>query len=134
MRKLLLPLLAFIILFYSCQSETVTTTNAIAVTDIESMTIKALPSPPKMKTIDKKEDIEKVIKHINSINKEKIKQEDVGGWVFLIQTKGSKEHSISFVGGTMNIDGSWYKVNADEVTKFRDIYNSLNYKEESVVK
>jgi hypothetical protein len=49
-------------------------------TDVENINIKALPSPPKIKTIDKKGDIEKIIKHINSINKEEAKQDNIKNW------------------------------------------------------
>lgn len=134
MRKLLLTLLAFIILFSSCQSNGGDLSNDIIASNIDSITIKALPSPPKMKTIDNKDDIEKVVNYINSIYKEKVKLGDVNGWEFYIQTKGKKEHSISFAGSILNIDGIWYKTNTDEITKFRDLYNSLNYKAESVNK
>ena len=132
MRKLLLPAIIFVLLLSGCQGKTVQTSSRISLTDIESITIKALPSPPKIITIDKKGDIEKIINHINSINKDKVKQEDINGWEFWVQTKGKEEHNIILVGNLINIDGVWYKINADEIKKIREIYNSLYYKEEPV--
>lgn len=134
MKKLLVTLVAFVILLSGCNNKAVQNSNNISLTDVESITIKALPSPPKVKTIDKKEDIEKIINHINSINKEKTKQEDIKGWQFFIETKGKQKHSITFMGDLIKIDGALYKIDDDEVKNFREIYNSLNYKEESAIK
>lgn len=129
MRKLLLPILMFMLLFSGCQSEMIQTS------DIDSMTITALPSPPRVKTIDKKVDIEKVVSFINSISKEKIKlKEDIKGWVFSINTKGKKEHSISFTGNMIHIDNDWYKIDTSEIQKLEELYNKLDYKEQPVIK
>lgn len=38
------------------------------------------------------------------------------------------------MGGLIKIDGALYKIDDDEVKNFREIYNSLNYKEESAIK
>ncbi len=134
MRKFLLISLMFMLLFSGCKGKAIQSSSEISLTDIEVITIKALPSPPKAKTIDKKDDIEKVVKFINSINKEKVKQEDIKGWEFWVQTKGKKEHSVTFIGNELNINNNWYKVNSNEIKKFREIYNNLNYKEEPVIK
>lgn len=55
MRKLLLPLLMFMMLFSGCQGE------MIQPSDVDSITMTALPSPrpPKVKTMDKKVDVRK---------------------------------------------------------------------------
>jgi hypothetical protein len=124
MRKLLLPILVFMLFFSGCGSE------LIQPSDIDSMTITALPSPPKVKTINKKVDIEKVVSYINSISKEKIElKEDVNGWVFLIKTKGKEEHSISFIDNMVHIDNDWYKIDTNETKKLRELYNKLQYEE-----
>ena len=132
MKKLLIPLVIIalmIIIFFSwCQNK------AISTIDIDSMTIKALPSPPKVKTIDKKDDIEKVVSFINSIDKEVTIQVGTKGWEFWIQTNGKKEHSIIFIGDKVSIDKIWYKINTAEIKKLRELYNGLDYKEEPVVK
>lgn len=138
---IILVLLFFVV--YGCQSKTnkilnnnktTKVSSNINVNDIDSMTIEALPSPPKMKKIDRKGDLEKVIKYINSINKNKIKQEEVKGWVFYIQTNGKKQHSISLLGDKIEIDDVWYKINYGEVGNFRSLYNNLNYKEELIIR
>ena len=128
MRKLLLPLLVFMMLFSGCQGE------MIQPSDVDSITITALPSPPKVKTIDKKVDVEKIVSFINSISKEKIKlKENINGWVFLIKTKGKEEHSISFIGSMVHIDNDWYKIDSNETKKLRELYNKLDYKEKSII-
>ncbi|MGK0468097.1 hypothetical protein [Clostridium sp.] len=93
------------------------------------MTITALPSPPKIKLIDKKDDIEKVILFINSIDKKVIMFSGSKGWEFNIQIKGKKEHTILFVVDRMKIDEIWYKINIDEIKKIRELYNALDFKE-----
>lgn len=137
--KRLFSIILVLVIFISsgCQSQVNKTTRVssnINVNGIDSMTIEALPSPPKMKKIDRKADFEKVIKYLNSISKKNIKQEDIKGWVFYIQTKGKNQHFISLIGDKMEIDNIWYKINYGEVGNFRSLYNSLNYKEELIIR
>lgn len=131
MKKLLFTLFIILLLFYGCESKTVETKDSISITDVDSLTITALPSPPQIKTIENKDEIEKIINHINSINKSNIEEDNINGWEFLIKTKGNKEHLISLVGDKININGTFYKVSKDELSKFRDLYNSLEAKEEN---
>ncbi|WP_251860109.1 hypothetical protein [Clostridium sp. Marseille-Q2269] len=64
--------------------------------------------------------------------KEKIKEANIKGWQFLIEIKGIKEHSISFVGNKINIDHVWYKISSNKLKKLTEIYNELDYKEECI--
>lgn len=105
--------------------------SKISTIDINSMTITALPSPPKVKSIDKEHDIEKVILFINSIDKKVIMFNGSKGWEFYIRTKGKREHSIYLTGDMMKIDRVWYEIDADEIKKIREIYNGLDYKQKS---
>ena len=134
MKKVLFVLLVFMQFFSGCQNKVVQTSSYINLTDVDSITIKALPNPPTIKRIDKKDDINEIITHINSIHKEKVKQEDIKGWEFYIQAEGKNEHFICLVGNMLNIDGIWYEAEVDEIKNFRDLYNNLNYKEENVTK
>ncbi|MCB2291055.1 hypothetical protein LGK97_15065 [Clostridium sp. CS001] len=108
---------------------TVALNNIINPEETESITITTLPSPPKIKIIDKKEDIKEIITFINSIKLEETKHDNIKGWVILIATKGKNNHSLSFLGSLIHIDGKWYTTNKDELSKLRTLYNDLDYKE-----
>jgi hypothetical protein len=134
MKKLLIWLslvIIIVILFFSWfqyKSE-----SKIAAIDTNHIKITALPSPPNIKTIDKKADIEKIISFINSINKKVTMPSSAKGWEFYIQTKGNKDHYIYFVGNRMKIDWVWYKISIDEIKTLREIYKGSDYKEEPYI-
>lgn len=134
MKRLILILLTSILIFSGCantKSVSVANTKGIInINDVDNLKIITLPSPPKEKTITKKEDIKKIINLINSIKKEHIKQNDYNGWVILIKTDGKEKHSICFSGGRVEIDNLWYKINNNDIDKIKNLYNELNYKEE----
>ena len=135
MKRLLLILLTSILIFSGCAStESVSVNNTkekININDVDNLKIITLPSPPKEKTITRKEDIKKVINLINSIKKEHIKQNDKKGWSILIETDGKEKHSIGFYGGKIEIDNSWYKINNNDIDKFENLYHKLDYKEDN---
>ncbi|MBU3201625.1 hypothetical protein LL037_12335 [Clostridium estertheticum] len=134
MKKLILILLTSILIFSGCantKSVSVDNTKGIInINDVDNLKIITLPSPPKEKTITKKEDIKKVINLINSIKKEHIKQNDYKGWSILIKTDGKEKHSLCFSGGRVEIDNLWYIINNNDIDKIKNLYNKLNYKEE----
>ncbi|MBU3101956.1 MULTISPECIES: hypothetical protein [Clostridium] len=133
MKRLILILLTSILIFSGCaNTKSVSVDNTkeiININDVDNLKIITLPSPPKEKTITKKEDIKKVINLINSIKKEHIKQNDYNGWVILIKTDGKEKHSICFSGGRVEIDNLWYIINNNDIDKIKTLYNELNYKE-----
>lgn len=133
MKRLILILLTSILMFSGCaNTKSVSVDNTkeiININDVDNLKIITLPSPPKEKTITKKEDIKKVINLINSIKKEHIKQNDYNGWVILIKTDGKEKHSICFSGGRVEIDNLWYIINNNDIDKIKNLYNELNYKE-----
>ena len=108
------------------------TKGKININDVDNLIIITLPSPPKEKTITKKEDIKKVIDLIISIKKEHIIQkEDIKGWSIWIKTDGKEKHSICFFGGKVEIDNLWYKINNNDLDKIKNLYHKLDYKEEN---
>lgn len=138
MKKLILILLISILIFSGCTNKTVSTDN-INVNDIDSITILTLPSPPKEKRINemkdiKREDIKKIIDIVNSIKKEKINKQDTKGWTLSIHTFGKKEHIITFSGDNVVIDKLVYKINNADIDKVKNLYNELDYKENSYIK
>lgn len=128
MKKFLIPLmiitLAVILSFAWCEYKS---TSKILIIDIDTM---AIQDQGKVKKIVKKEDIQKVLLFINSIDKKVTMPDGSKGWQFYITTKGKKEHSICIKGNMIEIDGIWYKTNTDEGKKLREIYNGLDSKEE----
>lgn len=107
--------------------------NIIDKNKVNSICIKVLPSTPKQKVIDKEEDINKIIKAINSI---KVKDKIVGvynGWEINILISGEETYEISFAGEYINIDGIQYKTEKNEREELRKLYENLNYEETDVL-
>ena len=85
------------------------------------------------KSVDNKVDIEKVISFINDIPKEEIEKQTLGEWDFLIQTNGvESNHTIIIKNDILNIDNKWYKIDSEEVSNFKSMYNDLNYDENNI--
>ncbi|GAA0083947.1 hypothetical protein UT300007_03860 [Clostridium sp. CTA-7] len=115
---------------YKVNSKGITQINNKKVT---SISIKLMPSSPKQKVIDNKNDIDKIIKHINSIKVKEKKQEPYKGWEINISILGEENCDISFVGEYINVNGTQYRVSKDEIEKLRRLYDSLNYDETYVL-
>ena len=100
---------------------------------VDSICIKVLPSPPKQKIIDKEEDINKVIKEINSIKVKDKKVDIYKGWEINISILGEDNYDISFAGEYININGIQYKTEKNEIEELRKLYENLNYEETDVL-
>lgn len=100
---------------------------------VTSISIKVMPSSPKQKVIDNKNDIDKIIKHINSIKVKEQKQELYKGWKINISILGEENYDISFIGEYIDINGIQYKVSKEEIEKLRRLYDSLNYEETDIL-
>lgn len=132
MKKIFLLVVLLSLILCGCQSKQEKISEDLNINGIESMIIKVLPSPPKMKAINKEEDIKSIIEYINHISKQRIEQEDMNGWEVLIQTDGEQKHSIKFIADMLEIDDVWYRVGETEVEKIKNLYNKLDYDEERV--
>ncbi len=132
MKKIFLLVVLLSLILCGCQSKQEKISEDLNINGIESMIIKVLPSPPKMKAINKEEDIKSIIEYINHISKQRIEQEDMNGWEVLIQTDGEQKHSIKFIADMLEIDDVWYRVGETEVEKIKDLYNKLDYDEQQV--
>ena len=107
--------------------------GAIDSTNINKIIVKNIIDGDTYKSVDNKVDIEKIISFINDIPKEEIQQQTLGEWDFLIQTNGvESNYTIIIKNDIMNIDNKWYKINSEEVNNFKDMYNDLNYDENSI--
>ena len=101
--------------------------------NINKIIVKNIVEDNTYKSIDNKSDIEKIISFINDIPKEEIQNQTLGEWDFLIQTNGvESNHTIIIKNNIMNIDNKYYKINAEEVNNFKDMYNDLNYDENKI--
>lgn len=132
MKKIFLLVVLLSLILCGCQSKQEKISEDLNINGIESMIIKVLPSPPKMKAINKEEDIKSIIAYINHISKQRIEQEDMNGWEVLIQTDGEQKHSIKFIADMLKIDDVWYRVGETEVEKIKNLYNKLDYDEQQV--
>lgn len=132
MKKIFLLVVLLSLILCGCQRKQEKLSENLNTSGIESMIIKVLPSPPKMKAINKEEDIKSIIEYINHISKQRIEQEDMNGWEVLIQTDGEEKHSIKFIADMLEIDDVWYRVGETEVEKIKDLYNKLDYDEQQV--
>lgn len=99
---------------------------------VTSINIKVMPSLPKQKVISQKEDIDKIVKYLNSIKVKDKKQELYKGWEVAILISGKEKYDISFIGEYINVNGIEYKVSKDEMKKLRRLYNSLKYEEQDL--
>ena len=101
--------------------------------NINKIIVKNIVDGNTYKSIDNKIDIENIIRFINDIHKEEIQQQNLGEWDFIIQTNGvESNHTIIIKDEIMNIDNKWYKIDSEEVNKFKSMYNDLNYDENSI--
>lgn len=128
-RKIFIVALTFIfvIILILCGSKTQLNSEKIS-----SIRIQALPSPPKFKDIDKKEDIERIATFLNDLPKEEIKDDGRNGWQFFIEVNEiGSTYYVSFLGDRLYIDKKCYKIDDKVLNEFRELYNSLQYEEKS---
>ena len=119
--------LIFVIILTLCGSKTQLHSEKIS-----SIRIQALPSPPKFKDIDKKEDIERIATFLNDLPKEEIKDDGRNGWQFFIEVNEiGSTYYVSFLGDRLYIDKKCYKIDDKVLNEFRELYNSLQYEEKS---
>lgn len=115
--------LIFVIILTLCGSKTQLNSEKIS-----SIRIQALPSPPKFKDIDKKEDIERIATFLNDLPKEEIKDDGRNGWQFFIEVNEiGSTYYVSFLGDRLYIDKKCYKIDDKVLNEFRELYNSLQY-------
>ena len=101
--------------------------------NINKIIVKNIVDGNTYKSIDNKIDIENIISFINDIHGKEIQQQILGEWDFIIQTNGvESNHTIIIKDEIMNIDNKWYKIDSEEVNKFKSMYNDLNYDENSI--
>ena len=101
--------------------------------NINKIIVKNIVDGNTYKSVDNKVDIEKIISFINDIPKEEIQKQTLGEWDFLIQTNGvESNHTIIIKNDILNIDNKWYKIDSEEVSNFKSMYNDLNYDENNI--
>ena len=102
---------------------------------ISVITIKRNLDGTKQKVITKKEDIENVIKYINSIEYKYSSNLEWSVFGYTIEFKGDKEYFIGFNGMKLKYNDIWYTVKQEDLAKvgikLEELYDSMNYKEET---
>lgn len=103
--------------------------NLVDSSKINSIAIAVMPSPPKEKVIDNKDDISKIVEYINSIEIKDKEQGAYKGWEVNINLKGKENYDISFVEGSIYLNGIVYKVDNNVIKEIKDLYNKLEYED-----
>jgi hypothetical protein len=107
----------------------------VSANGISTITIKRNLDGNKQKVITKKEDIERIINHINSIEYKYSSDLDWSSEGYTIEFKGDKEYFIGFNGMRLKYNDRWYTVKHEDLAKvgieLDTLYNSMNYKEET---
>lgn len=115
-------------------NRTVVKVPKVSVEGISVITIKRNLDGTKQKVITKKEDIERVISHINSIEYKYSSNLEWSGFGYTIEFKGDKEYFIGFNGMKLKYNDIWYTVKQEDLAKagieLDTLYDSMNYKEE----
>lgn len=97
---------------------------------ITEISMTKLPTPPKTKIINGKDDIKKIVTVLNSFKIKKVKNQNINGWVYSLNIKERNEnYNITFIGNYLVIKGSWYELE-DELTissQLNNLYKDLNY-------
>jgi hypothetical protein len=91
--------------------------------DLKTISITALPSPPKIKNITKKKDIKKFVTFFNSIKLSPNIYQGSKGWKYKIEINDSKSHLIYLVGNNLEFDGVWYSTKGNVIKKMDYLYN-----------
>lgn len=103
---------------------------------INIITIKQNFNGIKQKVITKKEDIERILTYINTIDYKYSSDLDWSGFGYTVEFKGDKEYFIGFNGTRIKYNDRWYLVKIEDIKKvgidLEKLYNSMNYKEGSL--
>lgn len=126
MKKFLIILLIVLTLcFISCDYNP----KSISLKYVDSITIKLLYFPPKMKKITKKNDLEEIINFLNTLDYNTTKQVHTSESLLSIEVEGELHCSLIFADNLVRINGTWYEVNDNTLIELRNIYNNLQYDE-----
>lgn len=126
MKKFLIILLIVLTLcFISCDYNP----KSISLKYVDSITIKLLYFPPKMKKITKKNDLEEIINFLNTLDYNTTKQVHTSESLLSIEVEGELHCSLLFADNLVRINGTWYEVNDNTLIELRNIYNNLQYDE-----
>lgn len=126
MKKFLIILLIVLTLcFISCDYNP----KSISLKYVDSITIKLLYFPPKMKKITKKNDLEEIINFLNTLDYNTTKQVHTSESLLSMEVEGELHCSLIFADNLVRINGTWYEVNDNTLIELRNIYNNLQYDE-----
>ncbi|MBS5939737.1 M56 family metallopeptidase [Clostridium sp.] len=130
-RTIIAGIVVIVILAISLLTTKLTTEkfDLVESTSIDNITITVMPSPPKAKIIDNKDDINKIVDYINSIEIKDKEQGTYKGYEVSINIQGKENYDISFAKESIYLNNVVYKVDKDVINEIKDIYNDLDYKE-----
>ena len=98
--------------------------------DSDHITIYLSSSMAEKKLVTNIESIERIIAHIDGIEKEQIAiEEEIYGWEISVKVGTPIKRTVLFVGTLMQDNGVWYQVSENEISEFRELCSNLKYSE-----
>ncbi|MFN2938849.1 hypothetical protein ACKX2D_07335 [Lachnospiraceae bacterium YH-ros2226] len=104
---------AYLLLLGCTSNKTdVSSTMNIDPKGIEEITASSQMSNPKQDIVLKKDQVEELVKKLNSYSLKEIQDDDKKGWqyAFTIERKGDDKTQISFIDHTVQVDDKTYEV------------------------
>lgn len=108
--------------------------SSLKTENIKEISIAKMPSPPKEKIIDKKEDIEKILKFLDSIKVEEKIEGTFKGWSYTININSKEKYNISFLGDKIGYKNQFYKIDKKNIEELDKLYEELKYIETDLSK
>lgn len=108
--------------------------SSLKIENIKEISIAKMPSPPQEKIIDKKEDVNKIIEFLKSVNVGEEIKESFKGWVYSIKINNNEKDVISFLGDKIGYKNRFYKTDQKNIEELKKLYNQLKYIETDLVK
>ena len=108
-----------------------TTIPKLNTENIKDITIITLPSPPKVKTVNRKEDIKEFVNYYNTISGKPLLYKfflGFKGWEVMVNINNGS-HTLRFIGNELEVDGRWFLIDSKVKEQIIYLYNKFEYEE-----
>lgn len=130
MKKIIAILCTCVLCFNLCSCKS----QKLVSDEISKITIQ-LSGSYQTKVIDKEEDVERILKHINAIDTKEKEIGNLKGWSIRLQMYDAddvKQKEIVFLDHLLSVDSGgsnrkWYLVDESEVERMEELYHDLDY-------
>lgn len=122
MKKFLIILLIVLALCFISYNHT---PKSISLKYVDTITIKLLSFPPKMKIVTEEKDLKEIINFFNSIDYSTTEEKHNIVPLISIAIDGDLNCSLIFVDNLVKFNGTWYEVDNNTLIELRNIYDNL---------